>query len=261
MKTRQLNSEELNLKWLGTREVILRTQSQKFLSDMKLLENQLLEAQDHLQEEYEGFCAQTREFTKGYSLVENGQEMRKGKANRQLAMVMDEKKALENDLQTYKKMKAKVVLMEEQKEAVRARLNLLLAEEKDLQGKVKVEKQKVDSVVQEKKRVSEIPQTGPEFTRLHKELETLKTQNYEKDCQELQQELQKLQQCLWQKQVKSQRVLAVGRHQRKVPLFSCQGSNPDVGLEDDLSFAELKDVFSEDLTAVPQGSLSDMGHG
>ncbi|CAG2257219.1 unnamed protein product [Mytilus edulis] len=114
---------------------------------------------------------------------------------------------------------------------------------------------------EDKENLLSCPITTPEFVKLQHQLDTLKNENLEEKCNDLQKEMCRLQQLCWQRQLKErQKQQDVKRQTRRqeqknsvavsnrvqLSNFSSDGNNSEQ-IEDDTNM-ELQDLFTEDLT-------------
>ncbi|XP_061184300.1 uncharacterized protein LOC133192305 [Saccostrea echinata] len=204
-KTNLLIQEEVNLKCLDHRENILRDEKASLETEKERIQKCLTDMQFRKTEALEGFCRGVRGFIQDYGLQSGGHQRRKE----------EHKKALEEAKQTEINLRAELEVIEERHktlEGIEKQLNNerqshqnLQKTKEDLDDELKKLHEQTDILTAKKTELNMVPHTDPEFLSLSKDLEIANGERLEEKCMALQQELQRLQQILWQKQVRERK--------------------------------------------------------
>ncbi|XP_033756524.1 protein Hook homolog 3-like [Pecten maximus] len=208
VKVAELNKVEVYLTLINNKKEILLNQKSQFQKERQGLENQL----EHLEEELfslnEKFCSDVETFVTEFGLLGNGADQRREEALRQLAELSEEKSKLQQDIQDYEERMKSLRELRDRETCLMDLLQDTKSQHLELCEKVAEEKLKLVKQEEEKQKIQLLPTTDVEFIRLQTELDSAKEEDLEGTCHRLQQQVQNLQQQLWQRKVKD-------RHQQK----------------------------------------------
>ncbi|XP_060073005.1 coiled-coil domain-containing protein 172-like [Ylistrum balloti] len=208
VKVTDLNHEEINLMMINNKKEVLMSQKSQFQRERKELESQL----EHLEEEQlnlnETFCQDVEKFVTEFGLLGNGANLRREEALRKVAELSGEKDKLQQDIQNYEERVESLRKLKDKEDYLMDLLQTTKSQHLELCEKVAEEKRKLAKQEEEKQKIQLLPTTDAEFIRLQKEIDSVKDEDLERTCHLLQQQVQALQQQLWQRKIKN-------RHQQK----------------------------------------------
>ncbi|XP_019626254.1 PREDICTED: coiled-coil domain-containing protein 172-like [Branchiostoma belcheri] len=194
VKLQQLAEEELQLKWLETREAILKEQRQKLLKENEEREKQLQEVRTEEVKERERFLSELKEFGLAYDLSGDGHAYREKSAKEEHQKLKMEEQQLENELSSYTEHKRKIEEVEREKKKAEEEVASLRQKQSRLAQVLKEHHNRTADLELNKEELSQVPDMDPEFLRLKEELQVCKDDSMEAVCSALRQELRKLQQ-------------------------------------------------------------------
>ncbi|XP_078662803.1 coiled-coil domain-containing protein 172-like [Branchiostoma floridae x Branchiostoma belcheri] len=200
VKLQQLAEEELQLKWLETREAILKEQRQKLLKENEEHEKQLQEVRTEEVKEREKFLSELKEFGLAYDLSGDGHAYREKSAKEEHQKLKMEEQQLENELSSYTEHKRKIEEVEREKKKAEEEIASLRQKQSRLAQVLKEHRNRTADLELNKEELSQVPDMDPEFLRLKEELQMCKDDSMEAVCSALRQELRKLQQLKIKKQ-------------------------------------------------------------
>ncbi|XP_062575263.1 moesin/ezrin/radixin homolog 1-like [Saccostrea cucullata] len=212
-KTNLLIQEEVNLKCLDHREQILRDEKAALETEKQRVQKCLIDTQHRKSEALEGFCRGVRGFIQGYGLQSGGHQRRKEEHQKVLEEAKQTAISLRAELDVMKERHRSLEEMEKQLNNEQQRHQNLQKTKEDLDGELKKLKDQTDILTARKTELNMVPHTDPEFLSLSKDLEIANGERLEEKCMALQQELQRLQQILWQKQVRERKRLVASSQQ------------------------------------------------
>ncbi|OWF40189.1 coiled-coil domain-containing protein 172-like isoform X2 [Mizuhopecten yessoensis] len=208
IKVAHLNQEEVNLMLINNKKEILMNQRSQFQKERKDQESQLECLEEELFTLNERFCSNVETFVTEFGLLGNGGDIRREEALQQLADLAKEKNKLQQDIQVYEERMDSLGKLRDKEKSLMDSLLTTKGKHLELCEKLAEEKRKLKKQEDEKHKIQLLPTTDSEFVRLQNELDSLKEEDLEGACHRLQQQVQTLQQQLWQKKVQD-------RHQQK----------------------------------------------
>ncbi|XP_035675225.1 coiled-coil domain-containing protein 172-like isoform X1 [Branchiostoma floridae] len=194
VKLQQLAEEELQLKWLETREAILIEQKQKLLKEKEGHEKQLEEVRKEVVKEREKFLSELKEFGLAYDLGGDGHVKRQESAKKEQQKLKIDEQQLENELSSYTEHKRELEEAEREKKRAEEEVASLRQKHSRLAQVLKEHHKRTADLELNKEELSQAPDMDPEFLRLKDELQVCKDDSMEAVCSALRQELRKLQQ-------------------------------------------------------------------
>ncbi|CAC5404964.1 unnamed protein product [Mytilus coruscus] len=254
-----MNEDEIACKILQNKQKTLSEQLDILRQEFEELRNEMDELLSKKNNGTNMFCSEVEEFAIDYSLVSNGQSIREREARQEIVNLKEKHNCIRQDSQVYDEKRKVVSELNDQlkcfdEEKIKLE-NILHDLNCKLQDEIRLTK--------EKENLLSSPITTPEFVKLQQQLDTLKNENLEDKCNNLQKEMCRLQQLCWQKQLKDrQKQQDVKRQTRRqeqknsvavsnrvqLSNFSSDGnSSEQVG---DNTNKELQDLFTEDFTDV-----------
>ncbi|CAH1257933.1 CCDC172 [Branchiostoma lanceolatum] len=200
VKLQQLAEEELQLKWLETREAILMEQKQKLMKEKEGHEKLLQEVRKEEAEERETFLSELKEFGVAYDLSGDGHVNREESAKKEQQTLKMKELQLENELSSYTEHKRKIEEVEREKKRAEEEVASLRQKHNRLAQVLKEHHKRTADLELNKEELSQAPDMDPEFLRHKDELQVCKDDSMEVVCSALRQELRKLQQLKIKKQ-------------------------------------------------------------
>ncbi|XP_071171414.1 coiled-coil domain-containing protein 172-like isoform X1 [Mytilus edulis] len=256
-KVQQMNEDEITCKMLQNKQKTLNEQLDILKHEFEVLRNETVEVLSKKNNDTDMFCSEVEEFAIDYSLISNGQSIREREARQEIANLKEKHNCLRRDSQVYEDKKRVVSELNEDLQGFEEEKTKLERMVQDLNCKLQDEIRRTE----DKENLLSCPITTPEFVKLQHQLDTLKNENLEEKCNDLQKEMCRLQQLCWQRQLKErQKQQDVKRQTRRqeqknsvavsnrvqLSNFSSDGNNSEQ-IEDDTNM-EIQDLYTEDLT-------------
>ncbi|XP_069139524.1 coiled-coil domain-containing protein 172-like isoform X2 [Argopecten irradians] len=273
VKIAELNKVDVNLILVNNRKEILTNQKSQLQKERQDFEDQLENLEEELFHVNERFCSDVETFVTEYGLLGNGADIRRDEALRQIEGLSAEKNQLHQEIRDYEERMESLRILRDKETDLMDLLQITKAKNSELCEKVAEEKRKLLQQEEEKQSIQLLPTTDADFIRLQTELDSVKEEDLEAKCHHLQQQVQSLQQQLWQRKVKDKHKYqsSVKHHQTQTSRQTASNLNEDLKVStsnrmcvssftattganqtqneavDELKVDNLEDIFDDDL--------------
>ncbi|XP_069139525.1 coiled-coil domain-containing protein 172-like isoform X3 [Argopecten irradians] len=247
VKIAELNKVDVNLILVNNRKEILTNQKSQLQKERQDFEDQLENLEEELFHVNERFCSDVETFVTEYGLLGNGADIRRDEALRQIEGLSAEKNQLHQEIRDYEERMESLRILRDKETDLMDLLQITKAKNSELCEKVAEEKRKLLQQEEEKQSIQLLPTTDADFIRLQTELDSVKEEDLEAKCHHLQQQVQSLQQQLWQRKNEDLKVSTSNR--MCVSSFTATtGANQTQNeAVDELKVDNLEDIFDDDL--------------
>nr|XP_022345431.1 vicilin-like seed storage protein At2g18540 [Crassostrea virginica] len=201
-KTNVLIGEEVNLNSEEKKEQILQEKTSALEAEKRHVGNRMAELQSQRERAREEFCRSMREFIQDYGIQSDGHLRRKEEQRKTMEEVRRNEGTLKTELEIIFERNKVVEDLRKQLANEQQKVHSLQRTKEELNLELRNLREQTDILNGKKSDLNQVPYRDPEFLSLNKELETLGDQSLENECSALQQELQRLQQIWWQRQIK-----------------------------------------------------------
>ncbi|XP_022345431.2 coiled-coil domain-containing protein 172-like [Crassostrea virginica] len=201
-KTNVLIGEEVNLNSEEKKEQILQEKTSALEAEKQHVGNRMAELQSQRERAREEFCRSMREFIQDYGIQSDGHLRRKEEQRKTMEEVRRNEGTLKTELEIISERNKVVEDLRKQLANEQQKVHSLQRTKEELDLELRNLREQTDILNGKKSDLNQVPYRDPEFLSLNKELETLGDQSLENECSALQQELQRLQQIWWQRQIK-----------------------------------------------------------
>ncbi|XP_048744520.1 golgin subfamily A member 6-like protein 7 [Ostrea edulis] len=205
LKTNLLIQEEVNLKCEENKEKILQEEKTSLEGKKQRVQKDLTDLQFRKLEMVERFCVGVRGFTWDYGLQSGGQQRRQEELRKAVEEVKQTEQDLRKEVDDINKRREMLAEMDVQRGKEQQTLHSLQKNNEELDQELRKVTDATEALISRKSELNTVPHNDPEFLSLSKELEAVNGEHLEEKCVALQQELQRLQQILWQKQLKERK--------------------------------------------------------
>ncbi|ESO91089.1 hypothetical protein LOTGIDRAFT_233566 [Lottia gigantea] len=213
LKIKQLNEEELKLKWLTNRELILLEQKNSTIEERKEIDKQMEDVLKTYDENLQCFMNDISQTMVQYDLTGHGIENRELELQDELNQLDKQQQKLSVDVDEYDSHVKEIENLCEKKSNLGEILEELNTKKNEKSQELSDTLNSLSNLEKEKIRVSQIPQNDPEFCRLRSEVNYHMNNELEEQYQKLQQEVSELQHALRHKQIHKQKKLKPERKQ------------------------------------------------